>query len=68
MIQYTRTKSHLMKFTKIRFRTEKRKHLFFYKMQNSLPGDILVTFNLDGIKRGLDKFIKDKSAKAILKN
>ena len=47
-----------------RSRTNKRKHFFTQrtvKLWNSLPQDVVIATNLDGFKRGLDKFLEATS-------
>ena len=53
-----------MKLISGRSRTNKRKDFFterIVKLWNSLPHDVVMATNLDGFKRGLDKFLEAKA-------
>ena len=53
-----------MKLTGGRYRTDNRKYFFrqrIVNLWNSLSQDVVMATNLDGFKRGLDKFLEEKA-------
>ena len=57
----SRPRVHPMKIIAGRFRADKGKYFFaqcIVKLWNSLPQDVARAINLDGFKRGLDKFLE----------
>ena len=60
----TRTRGHSLKLSVGRVRTDKRKHLFTQhgvSLWNPLPQDVMMSSGLDALKRGLDRFLEEKS-------
>ena len=60
----TRTRGHPLRLSVGRVRTDKRKYFFtqhVVSLWNSLPQDVVMASGLDDFKRGLDKFLKEKS-------
>ena len=55
-----------MKLMGGRSRKNKRKDFFkqhILTLWNSLPQDVVMAINLDGFKRGLDKFLEERAIK-----
>ena len=62
--QNTRTRGHTLKLRAGRVRTDKRKYFFTKRvvsLWNSLPQDVVMASGLDAFKRGLDRFLEEKS-------
>ena len=60
----TRTRGHPLRLSVGRMRTGKRKYFFTrygVTLWNSLPEDMVMSSGLDAFKRGLDRFIEEKS-------
>ena len=60
----TRTRGHPLKLSVGRLRTHKRKYLFTQRvvsLWNSFPQDMVMASGLDAFKRGLDRFLEERS-------
>ena len=60
----TRTRGHPFKLSVGRVRTDKRNNFIIQcvvSLWNFLPQDVVMTSGLDAFKRGLDKFLEEKS-------
>ena len=62
--QNTRTRGHTLKLSAGRVRTDKRKYFFTQRivsLWNSLPHNVVMASDLDAFKRGLERFLEEKS-------
>ena len=62
--RHTRTRGHPLQLSVGRMRTDKIKDLFtqcVVSLWNSLPQDVVMASGLDAFKRGLDRFLEEKS-------
>ena len=60
----TRTRGHPLQLSVGRVRTDKRKYFFTQPvviLWNSLPQDVVMTSGQDAFKRGLNRFLEEKS-------
>ena len=60
----TRTRGHPLKLSVGRVRTDKRKYFFTHRvisLWNSLPQEVVMASGLDAFKKGLDKFLEEKT-------
>ena len=60
----TRTRGHPLQLNVGRVRTDQRKDFFTQQvvsLWNSLPQDVVISSDLDAFKRGLDRFLEEKS-------
>ena len=60
----TRTRGHPLQWSVGRMRTDKRKHFFTKRvvsLWNALPQEVVMASGLGAFKRGLDRFLEEKS-------